>query len=143
MVTTAPVQRRSNGRAGWTQGLELRPDGRFLHITSSGGADAVTNASKNEILFASAKSISNDNEAEDAVRQGTALHRDPSVSNGAKVRLGAKMSAGSVAGDEWGARIPARDLGTRSTGNRSDLTATARLKGGREHDRHRGRRVCA
>jgi hypothetical protein len=87
---SAPVQKRMNGRAGWTQALMLRPDGSMLHITSSASAEATNNPSKNEILFASKALDFNRYEAEDAARQGSALMRDGSMSNGAEVRLGAK-----------------------------------------------------
>jgi hypothetical protein len=86
----APVQKRANGRAGWTQALMLKPDGSMLHITSSASADAPNNASRNEILFASKKLDFNRYEAEDAMRKGSAMMRDESMSNHAKVRLGAK-----------------------------------------------------
>jgi len=86
----APVQKLGNGRAGWTQAMLLRSDGAILHITSSASADAPTNPSKNEVLFASAKLDFNRYEAEDASRTGSAMLRDASMSNGAKVRLGAK-----------------------------------------------------
>jgi hypothetical protein len=86
----APVQKRMNGRAGWTQALMLTPDGSMLHITSSASADAPGNPSRNEILFASKALGFNRYEAEDAARQGSARMRDGSMSNGAKVRLGAK-----------------------------------------------------
>jgi hypothetical protein len=86
----APVQKLMNGRAGWTQALMLKPDGSFLHVTSSASPEAQTNPSKNQILFASARLDFNRYEAEDAVRIGSAPMRDASMSNGAKVRLGAK-----------------------------------------------------
>jgi len=86
----APVQKLMNNRAGWTQALMLKRDGGMLHLTSSASPDAPANPSKNEILFASAKLNFNRYEAEDAGRQGSALMRDASMSNGAKVRLGAK-----------------------------------------------------
>jgi len=88
--TAAPVQKLMNGRSGWTQALMPRPDGRFLHITSSASAAAPNSPSKNEILFASKPLDFNRYEAEDAARQGSALLRDPAMSNGAKIRLGAK-----------------------------------------------------
>ena len=62
----------------------------MLHITSSASADAPNNAGRNEILFASKKLDFNRYEAEDATRKGSAMMRDRSMSNGAKVRLGAK-----------------------------------------------------
>jgi hypothetical protein len=86
----APVQKLMNGRAGWTQALMLKPDGSFLHITSSASPEAPTNPSKNQVLFASAHLDFNRYEAEDAMRAGSALMHDASMSNGAKVRLGAK-----------------------------------------------------
>ncbi len=85
----APVQKLMNSRSGWTQALMLKEDGSILHITSSASADAINNASKNQILFNAAKLDLNRYEAEDAARQGSALMRDASMSNGAKVRLGA------------------------------------------------------
>lgn len=85
----APVQKLMNSRSGWTQALMLKRDGSILHITSSASADAVDNPSKNQILFNSARLDFNRYEAEDAARQGSALLRDASMSNGAKVRLGA------------------------------------------------------
>jgi hypothetical protein len=85
----APVQKLMNGRAGWTQALLLKDDGSFLHITSSASVDAPANPSKNQILYASAKLNFNRYEAEDAARQGASVMRDPSMSNGAKNRLGA------------------------------------------------------
>jgi hypothetical protein len=86
----APVQKLGNGRAGWTQAMLLQPDGEILHITSSASPAAPTNPSKNEILFASGKLDFNRYEAEDAAQIGSARMRDASMSNGAKVRLGAK-----------------------------------------------------
>ncbi len=86
----APVQKLFNIRSGWTQALMLRPDGRMLHITSSASADDLNTPSKNQILFNTAALDLNRYEAEDAARQGSALMRDPAMSNGAKVRLGAK-----------------------------------------------------
>ena len=86
----APVQKLGNGRAGWTQAMLLQCDGNLLHITSSASADALANPSKNQMLFASGKLDFNRYEAEDATRQGSAMMRDASMSNGAKVRLGAK-----------------------------------------------------
>lgn len=87
-----PVQKIGNSRAGWTQALVLRPDGQFLHITSSGSADAARtrNASANEILFRVARVDFNRYEAESARQQGSAIMRDGSMSNGVKSRLGAK-----------------------------------------------------
>lgn len=87
---SAPVQKLMNSRSGWTQALMLKPDGNLLHITSSAVGDALNNPSKNQILFASGTLDLNRYEAEDAARQGSALMRDASMSNGAKVRLGAK-----------------------------------------------------
>lgn len=86
----APVQKRLNSRAGWTQALMLRRDGRFLHLTSSASADAPDNGVKNEILFASGPIDFNRYEAEDAARKGASLMRDPAMSNAAKVRLGSR-----------------------------------------------------
>jgi hypothetical protein len=86
---SAPVQKLMNGRSGWTQALMLKQDGSLLHITSSASPEAPSNPSRNQILFASARIDLNRYEAEDAARQGSALMRDPSMSNGAKVRLGA------------------------------------------------------
>jgi hypothetical protein len=88
--TPAPVQKRANSRAGWTQALMLKRDGSMLHITSSASADAPNNASRNEILFAAKKLDFNRHEAEDAGQKGDAPMRDRSMSNGCKVRLGAK-----------------------------------------------------
>jgi hypothetical protein len=86
----APVQKLGNSRAGWTQAMLPQQDGTLLHITSSASADAPTNGSKNEILYATAKLNFNRYEAEDAAQTGSAMMRDASMSNGAKVRLGAK-----------------------------------------------------
>lgn len=88
--TPAPVQKRANGRAGWTQALMLKRDGSMLHITSSASADAPNSGASNEILFASKKLDLGRYEAEDAARKGSAPMRDRSMSNGAKVRLGAR-----------------------------------------------------
>ena len=85
----APVQKLMNGRSGWTQALLLRPDGKVLHVTSSASADAPNDPSHNQILFAVGNLDFNRYEAEDAARQGSALMRDGSMSNGAKARLGA------------------------------------------------------
>jgi hypothetical protein len=85
-----PVQKRANGRAGWTQALMLKSDGGMLHITSSASADAQNSAARNEILYAAKRLDFNRYEAEDAGRKGSALMRDESMSNHAKVRLGAK-----------------------------------------------------
>jgi hypothetical protein len=85
----APVQKLMNSRSGWTQALMLKQDGSLLHVTSSASPEAPNNPSKNQILFASGRINLNRYEAEDAARQGSALMRDPSMSNGAKVRLGA------------------------------------------------------
>jgi hypothetical protein len=161
-----------NGRAGWTQALMRKADGGFLHITSSASPDAPTNPSKNQILFASGKLNFNRYEAEDAAREGSALMRDPSMSNGAKTRLGAKdigrltfrihvaqagsyrlgvnygdigfvstprlrANGGAVSGqphpvtlDPAIAALRARDLGTRGSGERMELSAQASLKPG-------------
>ncbi|HEY4077972.1 MAG TPA: hypothetical protein VGM26_13665 [Rhizomicrobium sp.] len=85
-----PVQKLGNGRAGWTQAMLPQADGSLLHITSSASAEATANTSRNQMLFASGKLDFNRYEAEDAAQIGSALMRDPSMSNGAKVRLGAK-----------------------------------------------------
>lgn len=86
----APVQKRANSRAGWTQALLLKSDGDMLHLTSSASADAPNSAARNEILYAAKRLNFNRYEAEDAARKGSALMRDESMSNHAKVRLGAK-----------------------------------------------------
>ena len=86
----APVQKRANGRAGWTQALMVKSDGGMLHITSSASADAQNSVARNEILYAAKRLDFNRYEAEDAGRKGSALMRDESMSNHAKVRLGAK-----------------------------------------------------
>jgi hypothetical protein len=168
----APVQKLMNNRAGWTQALMLRKDGSFLHITSSASADAPTNPSKNEILFATAKLNFNRYEAESAARQGSSVMRDPSMSNGAKARLAAKdigrltfrihvakqgayrlalnygdigfaatprllANGKSLSGmaqpvtlDPAMAAVRARDLGTRASGERNELSALTPLKAG-------------
>jgi hypothetical protein len=161
-----------NGRAGWTQALMLKGDGDFLHITSSASPDAPANPSKNQILFAAAKLDFSRYEAEDASREGSSVMRDPSMSNGAKTRLGAKdigrlsfrihvakqgayrlavnygdigfpstprLSAngqaisGSVKTVQMDPALAAsrsRDLGTRSRGERYELSGSAQLKAG-------------
>lgn len=86
----APVQKRGNGRAGWTQAMLPLADGSLLHITSSASAEAPANPSRNQMLFATEKLDFNRYEAEDAAQTGSAMMRDASMSNGAKVRLGAK-----------------------------------------------------
>ncbi len=86
----APVQKRPNSRAGWTQALMLKRDGTMLHMTSSGSADAPNSGPRNEILFAAKKLNFNRYEAENAARKGAAQMQDRSMSNNAKVRLGAK-----------------------------------------------------
>jgi hypothetical protein len=168
----APVQKAANSRAGWTQALMLKRDGSMLHITSSASADAPNNASRNEILFAAKKLDFNRYEAEDATQKGGAPMRDRSMSNGGKVRLGAKdvgrltfhirvPSAGTytLAVDYEdigfpatprlianGAAVPGspaavqrdaaatgpgnRDLGTRGTGKKMELSGSAQLKAG-------------
>jgi len=168
----APVQKRANGRAGWTQALMLKSDGSMLHITSSASADAPNSAARNEILYAAKKLDFNRYEAEDALRKGSALMRDESMSNHAKVRLGAKdigrltfdvhvPSAGAytlavnyedigfsatprliangaaISGaarmlpqDEAAAGVRARDLGTRGTGKKMEVSGSAQLKAG-------------
>ena len=85
----APVQKLMNNRSGWTQAMMLKPDGSMLHITSSAVAEAPSNPSRNQILFAAATLDLNRYEAEDAARRGAAIMRDASMSNGAKARLGA------------------------------------------------------
>ncbi|MEO8300209.1 MAG: exo-alpha-sialidase [Rhizomicrobium sp.] len=168
----APVQKLMNGRAGWTQALMLKKDGDFLHLTSSASPDAPANPSKNEILFAAGKLNFHRYEAEDAARKGASVLRDPSMSNGAKSRLGAKevgrlsfqihiakkgtyrlavnygdigfastprllANGKSVSGathavqlDPAIAAVRARDLGTRASGERMELTALTPLKAG-------------
>jgi hypothetical protein len=168
----APVQKLMNGRAGWTQALMLKGDGDFLHITSSASPDAPANPSKNQILFAAAKLNFNRYEAEDAGREGSSVMRDPSMSNGAKTRLGAKdigrlsfhvhvakqglyrlavnygdigfsstprlrANGKAISGSAQPVQLdPAlmasrsRDLGTRSRGERYELSAPAQLKAG-------------
>jgi hypothetical protein len=86
----APAQKLGNGRAGWTQAMLPQADGSLLHITSSASAEAPANTSRNQILFATGKLDFNRYEAEDAAQIGSAMMRDASMSNGAKVRLGAK-----------------------------------------------------
>jgi hypothetical protein len=146
----APVQKLGNGRAGWTQALMPQADGRLLHITSSASPDALANASKNEILFATGTLNFNRYEAEDAAQVGSAMMRDGSMSNGAKVRLGAK-DVGKLTFDVYvakagryrlGAKVAPlpidaataslrnRDLGIRGNGERSLLSADADLKAG-------------
>ena len=85
----APVQKRPNNRAGWTQALMLKRDGSMLHLTSSASAESAS-AARDEILFAARKLNFNRYEAEDAARKGSAQLGDRSMSNGTKVRLGAK-----------------------------------------------------
>jgi hypothetical protein len=168
----APAQKRANGRAGWTQALMLRSDGGMLHITSSASADAQNSAARNEILYAARRLDFGRYEAEDAARRGSALMRDESMSNHAKVRLGAKgigrlifdvylPSAGAytlvvnyedigfsatprliangaaISGtaaalppNEAAVGIRARDLGTRGTGKKMELSASAQLHAG-------------
>jgi hypothetical protein len=150
----------------------LKRDGSMLHITSSASADAPNSGPRNEILFASKKLDLGRYEAEDATRKGSAQMRDGSMSNGAKVRLGAKdigrltfdvrvpsagaytlavdyedigfpatprliANGGAVAGaaaaiqrDEPTAGLRNRDLGTRGTGKKMELSGTAQLKAG-------------
>lgn len=168
----APVQKLMNGRAGWTQALMLKRDGSFLHITSSASPEKPMDPTKNEILFASGRLDFNRYEAEDAARTGSAMMNDPSMSNGRKVRLGAKdvgrlkflihvadggahrlsvnygdigfaatprliVNGTPVSGtaapaplDSALAARQARDLGTRGSGKRTMLSATADLKAG-------------
>ena len=87
-----PVQKLGNSRAGWTQALVRRPDGQFLHVTSSASADPARtrNSGANEILFNVAPINFNRYEAESAGQKGSAIMRDGSMSNGAKSRLGAR-----------------------------------------------------
>ena len=68
--TPAPVQKRANSRAGWTQALMLKRDGSMLHMTSSASADAPNSGPRNEILFASKKLDFGRYEAENAARKG-------------------------------------------------------------------------
>jgi hypothetical protein len=168
----APVQKRANSRAGWTQALMLKRDGSMLHMTSSGSAASPNSGPRNEILFASKKLNFNRYEAENAARKGGAPMRDRSMSNGAKVRLGAKdvgrltfqirvpsagtytlavnyedigfaatprlmANATAVRGTAAGLQLDAdtaglrsRDLGTRSTGKRMELSGSSQLKAG-------------
>jgi hypothetical protein len=88
----SPVQKIANSRAGWTQALVRRPDGKFLHVTSSGSPDAAKarSSSANEMLFNVASINFNRYEAEDATQQGAAIMRDASMSSGGKSRLGAR-----------------------------------------------------
>lgn len=83
----APVQKRTNSRAGWTQALMLKKDGSFLHMTSSAHAEAPTNGSRNEILYASAPLNFNRYEAENAASKGANRMGDRAASNGRKIRL--------------------------------------------------------
>lgn len=150
----------------------LKHDGSMLHMTSSASADAPNNASRNEILFAAKKLDFDRYEAEDATRTGSASMRDGSMSNGAKVRLGAKDigrltfhvrvptagaytlavdyedigfsatprlianreavrgTAAAIQRDESAAGQRNRDLGTRGTGKRMELSGSAQLKAG-------------
>jgi hypothetical protein len=87
-----PVQKIANSRAGWTQALVRRPDGKFLHVTSSGSPDAAKarNSSANDMLFNVASINFNRYEAEGATQQGAAIMRDASMSSGGKSRVGAK-----------------------------------------------------
>ena len=169
-----PVRKIGNNRAGWTQAMLLLPDGRLLHITSSGSTDPARsgNANSNEILFNAAKVDFNRYEAENAQQKGAAILRDASMSNGAKSRLAAKEvgtltfhiivakagayalavnyagigftatprllangkplrgTAGPAPRDPAPAGQAARDLGTRGTGEHSQLSATAKLRAG-------------
>ena len=86
-----PVQKLGNSRAGWTQALVLRPDGQFLHVTSSASPDPEqrSSSSANEILFNVAGINFNRYEAESAGQTGSSIMRDGAMSNGAKSRLGA------------------------------------------------------
>jgi hypothetical protein len=84
----APVKKRPNSRAGWTQAVMMRRDGSFLHLTSSGSPEAPDNGGRNEILYDTARLDFDRYEAEDAARKGAALMRDPAMSNASKVRLG-------------------------------------------------------
>lgn len=87
-----PVQKLGNSRAGWTQALVLRPDGLFLHVTSSASPDPerARNSGANEILYNVAPINFSRYEAESAAQKGTAIMRDGAMSNGAKSRLGAR-----------------------------------------------------
>jgi hypothetical protein len=168
----APVQKRANNRAGWTQALMMKSDGGMLHITSSASADAPNSAARNEILYAAKRLDFSRYEAEDAERKGSALMRDESMSNHAKVRLGAKDigrltfevhipsagtytlavnyedigfsatprliangaaisgTAAALTPNEAAAGVRARDLGTRGTGKKMELTGSAQLPAG-------------
>lgn len=83
----APVQKRTNSRAGWTQALMRKSDGSFLHLTSSADAQALTNGSRNEILYASGPLNFNRYEAENAASEGANRMGDRSASNGRKIRV--------------------------------------------------------
>jgi hypothetical protein len=170
--TPAPVQKGANSRAGWTQALMLKRDGSMLHITSSASADASNNGARNEIRFAAKKLDFSRYEAEDATQIGSAPMRDRSMSNGGKVRLGAKDvgrltfhvlvpaagtytlavdyedigfpatprlianreavhgTAAAIQRDEATAGQGNRDLGTRGTGKKMELSGAAQLKAG-------------
>ena len=168
----APVQKRANGRAGWTQALMLKSDGSILHITSSASAEAPNSAARNEILYAAKRLDFHRYEAEDAQRKGSALMRDESMSDHAKVRLGAgdigrltfgiriagagtytlavdyedigfsatprliangaaiSGTAAALPANEAAAGVRARDLGTRGTGRKMELSGSAQLRAG-------------
>ena len=170
--TPAPVQKGANSRAGWTQALMLKGDGSMLHITSSASTDAPTSAARNEILFAAKKLDFDRYEAEDATQKGGAPMRDRSMSNGGKVRLGAKDvgrltfhvrvpdagaytlavdyedigfpatprliangeairgTAAALQRAEAAAGVGNRDLGTRGTGKKMELSGSTQLKAG-------------
>jgi hypothetical protein len=150
----------------------LKSDGGMLHITSSASADAQNSAARNEILYAAKRLDFNRYEAEDAGRNGSALMRDESMSNHAKVRLGSKDigrltfdvhvpsagaytlavnyedigfsttprliangaaisgTAAAVPPNEAAAGVRARDLGTRGTGKKMELSGSAQLHAG-------------
>ncbi|MEO6080472.1 MAG: exo-alpha-sialidase [Steroidobacteraceae bacterium] len=91
-----PVQKIGNNRAGWTQAMLLKEDGKLLHITSSGSANAQADqrgatggggAGGNVILFNAAKVDFDRYEAENAQQRGSVIMRDGSMSNGGKSRV--------------------------------------------------------
>lgn len=86
----APVQKLTgNIHAGWTQALQLEPDGTLLHVTSSSSPAAPTDAAANVILEASAPARFDRYEAEDAARHWAVQIDDPSASNRRKARVAA------------------------------------------------------
>ena len=117
----APVQKLGNGRAGWTQSMLPQADGSLLHITSSASPDALANTSRNQMLFANGKLDFNRYEAEDAAQIGSAMMRDASMSNGAKVRLGAK-DVGRLTFDVYLPRAGRYSLGVNYAGIGFDST---------------------